>query len=187
VNMDARPRPVGMLSMTELATEANQSLCLVCGLCCDGTLFDRVVLRPEDDAQALTSRGIQISATTPPAFRQRCVAYRDRSCNIYVDRPHACRQFRCVLLRQLEAEKISQTDALKIVREAATLRNELREGMRAVFGDGDGTLDQFGARLKTGWNDAPSAEAKHRVFKLFEKFAALWLCVNKHFRKQRQR
>jgi len=160
---------------------------MVCGLCCDGTLFERVPLRPEDDAAAFASRGIQISATMPPSFKQRCAVYRNRSCSIYADRPHACRQFRCALLRRFEAEKVSQGDALKIIREAAILRDELREGMGAVFGDSDGTLDQFSARLKARWNDATSVEAKDRVFELFEKFAALWLCVNKHFKKQWQR
>jgi len=147
---------------------------MACGLCCDGTLFHRVALRPEEDAAAFASRGIQISTTMPPAFKQRCTVYRNRSCSIYADRPHACRQFRCALLRRLEAGKISQWDALKIVREAAALRDELREGMRALFGDGDETLDQFSARLKDRWNNATSIEAKDRISALFRKFAALW-------------
>jgi hypothetical protein len=161
---------------------------MVCGLCCDGTLFNHVDLTPEDDVIALASFGLQIlSDTAPPALKQCCAAYKNGSCSIYPDRPHACRQFRCALLRRFEAEKVSQGDALKIIREAAILRDELREGMGAVFGDSDGTLDQFSTRLKDRWNDATSVEAKDRVFELFEKFAALWLCVNKHFRKQWQR
>jgi len=159
-----------------------------CGLCCDGTLFNHVDLTPEDDIIALASFGIQIlSDTASPAFKQCCAAYKNGSCSIYAERPHACRSFRCALLKRFEANKISQAEALKIIREAVTLRDELKREMCVAFGNGDGTLDQFSAQLKDRWNNATSVEAKDRVSAVFRKFAALWLCINKHFQKQWQR
>lgn len=164
------------------AEETAQSLCISCGLCCDGTLFDRVDLTPKDDFATLASLSIHPSDTVPPALKQCCAAYKHRLCSIYPNRPHACRRFRCALLKRFEADEISHSHALKVIREAVALRDRLREGMASIFRDGDCTLNELPRRLKAGWKAADSAEAKHSISNLFEKFAALWLCVNKHFK-----
>ena len=55
-----------------------EQLCLACGLCCDGTLFDNVQLGPRDDAPALKALGLPVEVTrgrTPVTlFRQPCAA-----------------------------------------------------------------------------------------------------------------
>ena len=122
-----------------------------------------------------------------PTLKQCCAAYKNGLCSIYPNRPNACRTFRCALLKRFEANEISEAEALKIIREALTLRDDLRGEIRAAFGDTDCTLDEFTRRLKAKRQDAASVEAKDRISELFRKFAVLWVCVNKHFRDQWQR
>jgi hypothetical protein len=101
---ERRPHPLltSLPSKKIPALEAAQSLCMACGLCCDGTLFAHVKLKLDDDIDILTAFGIQIiSEATPPKFKQRCAAYKNCSCSIYPARP-PCRTFRCLLLKQFE-------------------------------------------------------------------------------------
>jgi Fe-S-cluster containining protein len=147
-----------------------------------------VNLTSDDDAAALSSLGIKIlSDTGASALKQSCAAYKNRLCNVYRHRPHGCRNFRCALLKAFEKNDLSHAEALKIIREAVELRDEMQRDWCAVFGDDDYTFRERAARLKTSWKNAVSAEAKDRAAKLFARFAALWMYVNKHFVDQRQR
>ena len=179
-----------MQGATKLKSQdgAAQSLCMACGLCCDGTLFDQTDLCAEDDITRLPGLSVAaVSNEAKPAFRQPCAAYTNCACSIYPDRPHTCREFRCALLRRFKANKISTSDALDVIRKAIILRDDVKQQMRALFHEDECNFDNFTLRLKSRWKDANSAEAKARVAALFQSFAALWFCINKHFRKQWQR
>jgi hypothetical protein len=161
---------------------------MACGLCCDGTLFDQTNLSADDDIGPLAGMGIDaVFNQTEPALRQPCAAYKNCVCSIYPDRPHVCRQFRCRLLRRFNANKISEGDALDIIRKAIALRDNVKQQMRTVFGKDNCSFDNFTAHLSSYWNDASSADANASVAALFQSFAALWLCINKHFRWQWRR
>jgi hypothetical protein len=82
-------------------------------------------------------------------------------------------------VKRFETNKISRAEALQIIREVATLRDALKEAMRLALPDC--SLDKFTLRLKVKWKAAVSAEEKHRISGLFQKFASLWLFVNRHF------
>jgi uncharacterized protein len=171
-----------------VAHQAGQSLCMACGLCCDGTLFGQTNLSTEDDTAALSALGVEfVSDLAKPMLRQPCAAYRNCACSIYPDRPRACRQFRCALLRHFKENKISQGDALDVIRKAITLRDNVKQQMRAVFGEDHCNFDEFTLRLRSRWKDASSTEAKARVSALFQSFAALWFHINKHFKSEWQR
>jgi hypothetical protein len=170
----------------QLVHRAGQSLCMACGLCCDGTLFGQTNLSPQDDTAALSAWGVG-SDPTKPALKQPCVAYRNCACSIYPDRPRVCRQFRCALLRQLRENKISQGDALDVVRKAITLRDNVKQQMRAMFSEDHCNFDEFTLRLRSKWKDANSAEAKESVSVVFQSFAALWFYICRHFSAEWQR
>jgi len=161
---------------------------MACGLCCDGTLFDHVNLTAEDNAAALSSVGIELLPDKfPQVLRQRCAAYKNASCTIYRNRPHACRSFRCRLLKAYEMSDIPYSEALRIIGEAVALRDGIKRDLRAL-GDGeDYSFRELAVRLQTKWKDAVSVEAKDRISNLFGTFAALWMCINKHFLEQGQR
>jgi Fe-S-cluster containining protein len=84
----------------ELAT-----LCRSCGLCCDGSLFGRVTLEP-DEVPGLRKHHLHV-LPRGNAFEQPCsalsreatqsIAQAQCACSIYEERPRSCRAFTCRL------------------------------------------------------------------------------------------
>jgi Fe-S-cluster containining protein len=76
-------------------------LCQSCGLCCDGSLFGRVALEP-DEILVARKRRLRVLASGK-GFEQPCAALaalgagESRTCSIYLDRPRSCRRFVCRL------------------------------------------------------------------------------------------
>ncbi len=95
------------------------TLCLRCGMCCDGTLFTHVSLQPEE-AAALQERGMAIGSRSDgsPALTQACAALDGRACTVYSDRPASCRRYHCQLFSALEEKEVSLEEALAVVDEA---------------------------------------------------------------------
>ncbi len=91
-------------------------VCQACGLCCDGTLFTVVPLRAAERAPP----GLELidRSDGTRAFRQCCAALDGTRCTAYDARPHACREFTCLLYAALEADEVDPREALAIVAEA---------------------------------------------------------------------
>ena len=103
----------------------SQSLCLACGLCCDGTLFGWVELRSEDDARTAKESGLNVVPYRGrDVLTQPCLAHKNCACTVYANRPEICRAFRCKLLKKLEQGDISEEAAQKIVESTVTAKNE---------------------------------------------------------------
>jgi hypothetical protein len=106
-------------------------LCLSCGLCCDGTLFD-IVRLTATEAGALTRLGL---ATTQRgehwSMAQPCDALQGTSCRIYPQRPSRCFAYRCHLLTALEEGEVSLAEA----RATVALGKELSGVQRLQFLD----------------------------------------------------
>jgi hypothetical protein len=144
--------------------EASEDLCLSCGLCCDGTLFDLVKLEPSDDARKLKALGLPITASRgkiPVArFPQPCAALcKDRTCRVYADRPWQCRVFECGVLKAAKAGQISYAAARRLVKLARRRADRARRLLREL-GDTDEQLglgERFhrtSERLEAGLGDA---------------------------------
>ncbi|NVJ25128.1 MULTISPECIES: YkgJ family cysteine cluster protein [Myxococcus] len=95
------------------------TLCLRCGMCCDGTLFTHVSLQPEE-AQALEKRGVPVDRREDgvPALAQHCSALDGRTCTVYSDRPASCRRYHCQLFAALSEKEVTLDEALGIVDQA---------------------------------------------------------------------
>jgi Fe-S-cluster containining protein len=103
------------------------ALCVSCGLCCDGTLFSYVPVRPVDRLAPLTAGGIQITTVDAKrAFALPCVALHDRRCAVYQERPTACRRFRCKTLVSFEAGDVSWDEARARITRTEMIRTEVR-------------------------------------------------------------
>lgn len=98
------------------------TLCLACGMCCDGNLFTQVPLAADEPVR-LRARGLVVIAREDgsPALRQRCAALVDRCCTVYEERPGGCRRYVCMLHAALAADEVSLPEALVIVAQAQTL------------------------------------------------------------------
>ncbi|HWC00590.1 MAG TPA: YkgJ family cysteine cluster protein [Bryobacteraceae bacterium] len=122
-------------------SEFTENLCLACGLCCDGTLFDLVKLEPSDDARGLKALGLPVTVSrgkSPVArFPQPCAALcADRSCRVYASRPHQCRIFECGVFKEAKAGRIGADAALRLVKQARRRADRIRQLLREL-GDTD--------------------------------------------------
>ncbi|MBL9037915.1 MAG: YkgJ family cysteine cluster protein [Archangium sp.] len=101
-------------------TEAAETLCQQCGMCCDGTLFHTVPLRAEDVLPAKLT--VVTNARGARSFRQPCDALEGTCCTVYSERPYACRKYECMLLEALRSGEVSLSGAAEIVAQAKQLR-----------------------------------------------------------------
>ncbi len=116
---------------------SSEQLCLACGLCCDGTLFDLVKLEASDDAPKLKALGlpVKVSRGKEPItrFPQPCSALcEDRTCRVYADRPWQCRVFECGVFKDAKAGRITFAVALRLVKQARRRADKVRRLLREL-------------------------------------------------------
>lgn len=124
--------------------DLGEELCLACGLCCDGSLFDNVRLGEGDDADRLKSVGLPLKRSRAKApvtfFPQPCSALcADRRCRVYANRPTQCRSFECQVFKDAMAGKLELAAAARVVKQARRKADEVRHLLREL-GDRDESL-----------------------------------------------
>jgi len=97
---------------------AGMSLCLDCGLCCDGTLFSHA----SREGGGPRAAALPPAEGKPGAFRQPCAAFCATGCSIYEDRPTTCRTFDCTVLTAFQKGRITRDDALEAINELKSRR-----------------------------------------------------------------
>jgi len=108
-------------------------LCQACGLCCTGHLFIWVKLRPAelDPAEAL---GLPVLRADPNqrGFNQPCPLWQGQ-CTIYSSKnyPHACRAYKCRVLKQLIADENTLPAALETIEQARAQISKLETRLTA--------------------------------------------------------
>ena len=103
------------------------SLCLSCGLCCDGTMFEVAAITPEEAARLEGKVRISVDRTK---LLQGCSALQpDCKCGVYAERPETCRRFKCLVLATLEEGKFTEAEAHDAIREVLGRRERLAELM----------------------------------------------------------
>lgn len=109
-------------------SDASSRLCQTCGLCCDGSLFFRVHLQATDSAPALKQLGFRIQHKKRyDFFEQPCVAFKNRCCSVYQERPNRCREFQCHQLKLLAHGETTEEEVLKKIREAQSKIDVIKE------------------------------------------------------------
>ncbi len=114
-----------------------EKLCLACGLCCDGTLFDNVRLGTGDDPKKLRGLGLPVAITRSrppiPHFPQPCAALcADRTCRLYAERPGQCRTFECGVFLAAHAGRIDFAAAHRLVKRTRRQAEEIRRLLREL-------------------------------------------------------
>ncbi len=113
-------------------SDSEQTICIGCGLCCDGTIFHAVDLAPSDDVVLLRKHGaVFVSDGESRRMQQPCPAFDGTCCSVYESRPTACRTYVCNLLDAVSRSEISRSDAVSIIDRA----KKLAELVRATFED----------------------------------------------------
>lgn len=113
------------------------SLCLECGLCCDGTFFGATAVG--HDAEAVLERASVVLVHDPRTVRiqQPCAAHVDGCCSIYDERPATCRAFECALLADVREGRVTPDDARAVVVQANALRDTARGLLEGVIAPPD--------------------------------------------------
>jgi len=99
---------------------AASELCTQCGLCCTGAIHNDVLL-PLDEAKLAKAFGLTVEDRGKLVFQLPCPRLDGTRCSVYDRRPSPCRQYRCQLLRHLDAGDISIDEAVEKVRVAKGL------------------------------------------------------------------
>lgn len=116
--------------MIVTTTSSDQSLCLECGLCCDGTVFAAMTIQA-DEREYVESLGL---TTTPDGDRfvspQPCPAFRDGCCSLYtIGRPMACGAYSCRLLYEHEHDTRARDECLVVVRDVRRVAADVERAM----------------------------------------------------------
>lgn len=118
--------------MSEIALEPkNESICIGCGLCCDGTVVSHLAVRDESEVGApLRALGVEvIVAAEPPVFELPCPAVCDGVCTIHsLHRPSACSQFECALSQAVIDGDVTYDEAKAVIAATLSLRDAARRG-----------------------------------------------------------
>ena len=156
------------------ADSAASRLCMACGLCCNGVLFDIVCLQPQDALKPLEKLGMKINRRkTEPYFKQPCGFLHDRCCGIYEHRPSRCRLFECRILKRLEAGELSEEQASTRIQQALQRIDEIERRLEAV-GDQD-RQTTLGSRVAQALETRPDPN-------LQDQLKSLRLLLDREFR-----
>lgn len=119
--------------------QVKKSLCLECGLCCAGQLFNAVPLL-EDETKMFDKKRIQENWWIIPSIEinttKHITSYKtiypcehlqeDNKCNIYHKRPKTCSDFKCGILKAYEADKLSYSSAINKIQEVKKIPHTLK-------------------------------------------------------------
>jgi Fe-S-cluster containining protein len=105
------------------------TLCLQCGLCCNGVLFADVRPEPGDPSPLFAGRS---------RVNQPCPAFNSGTCAcaIYSERPARCRKFECRQLLDVRDGAITTDAALRRIRAARKLATKV-EALLGELGHND--------------------------------------------------
>ncbi|MEB2313492.1 MAG: YkgJ family cysteine cluster protein [Sorangiineae bacterium] len=101
------------------------ALCVECGLCCSGALFDHAPLLDGEVPRALE---LEMTVEEPPgiglAFALPCPALDGTRCSAYPDRPAVCGDYSCALLDRYRKGEVTLAAALEPVRAVQAILRE---------------------------------------------------------------
>ena len=99
--------------MTNIDQGDDRNICVRCGMCCSGVLFNRATIA-DAEVDMMTTVGLELLATPDgPSLKFPCNALNACRCTIYDSRPAVCSEYRCTTLQALDADEITVAEALK--------------------------------------------------------------------------
>ena len=101
--------------------EMMESLCVGCGMCCDGTLHPIAIVVPGKE-KAVNRVGLEVTKVDGKQFfAQPCPMFKGHCCSIYNQRPSVCRTYRCALLENVTDRNVTLKEARDKVQTARSL------------------------------------------------------------------
>jgi uncharacterized protein len=114
--------------MNDLNSKEVSDICVKCGMCCDGTLFNRGKIVDDLDKENIKKLGIEIIAIKDEeAFKQPCNKFIG-CCSIYDKiRPKVCNSFYCEPLKKYEKNLQTLKEAENQINTVLKLKSEMNE------------------------------------------------------------
>ncbi len=118
-----------IFGITLCMTDSPASLiCISCGLCCTGHLFLWAKLKSVE-VETVRGLGLNVLGVEPEnrGFGLPCPLWAGK-CPIHTspDYPHACRTYKCKLLKQVIDESTPLPEALEVIEQAKVMIKELK-------------------------------------------------------------
>lgn len=142
-------------------------MCLSCGLCCDGGLFNEVSL-DDADRQRLAEHGIEAADRFPHPCRHHAAP----ACAIYAVRPSRCARYSCRVLSDVMEGELGLDEARDLVGRALTMRARVAD----VLPEGLSTV-----ALAEDFRTAADASREPARLPALARFIAYRLFVERHF------
>ena len=160
-----------------------QSLCVRCSLCCDGTLFSHAQVSPVDDLARLEEEGfILLQVTAGTRFALPCHYQDGRVCTVYQQwRPRICHNFRCTLLRRLAAGELSLEEAGAQIERTVALAERIWAQLPTATEGRRQWLKQSMRSYLAG-QTADGVDVNRTFAALLLDFASLQRLLDRHFR-----
>ncbi len=168
-----------LASASVAGDDTDESICIDCGMCCDGTIFSRVELPSPGDVAMLVGTPVRIEGSeAEPFFSLPCAAF-NGCCSIYTVRPSICRSFRCLLLRRLEKGDVSTEEARRIIRITRDMRDRAIASIRQRLAVDDLSFPELQALLANLPAEEGGASPEHMEMLLDA--GATSRLISKHF------
>ena len=158
-------------------------LCVGCGLCCDGTIFEHAVVTPGEEPRLL-AHGMKLAVRKErTVFLQPCRYASCGHCLNYEDRFDICRSFRCELLKRYESGEIDPSEARATIHEALELVSKVRadEPAAARFRERRSARRDLAGRLPSA-----SGEERPTLARRLLNIISLDTFLDTHFRRKKQ-
>lgn len=173
------------LPTTQESAEQASTLCLACGLCCNGALHHKARLQHAEIPLA-ESLGMTVLEGEKLTFQLPCACWQQGRCSVYAQtRPDTCGRYRCKLLRNLDSQAVTLDAALGQVAQAKKLMVEID----AIIGNtpphlsiwqrADKFADAHGLKVD-------SVEFRRNNPQLALKLSTLHWILERHFRRQKE-
>ena len=149
----------------EVGSESHlSSICVSCGMCCDGTLFSKAVVRGQADEALALSLGLetfQVESTL--YFRLPCHHFKG-CCTVYDQaRPHTCGAYFCKPLRMVKQGVLALDMARETIEKIPTASAEIL----AIAAELSGSKDYSSHALMAEIRPEPTTKIKQ--------YPSLWL------------
>lgn len=164
-----------MASETDGLEQQLESLCLGCGMCCDGTFFECLAL---DQEERDIFYGLPLIAIEKDVgVNLPCVMHNGGRCCVYRNRPRRCVSFKCKVYVDVEAGTLQAPAAAERVSEFKRLVAELE----ADLGWSPGSFST--RRFRTWASEYPAGEERARKDhpEAFLKYGLTRLLFQRHF------
>lgn len=167
--------------MSITTDDSGSRLCLSCGPCCNGAMFEEIIFGAKD-LELARALGFNPEAKDGTLFTEShpCQAYREGKCAIYyANRFQNCMEFKCRLLKNFEKSMLDFDLASSQIHKTKELYETLKQEL------GCEENQSFWKTVRKLWNECPDGpdglEFRRKYAGLLLEILSLTRLLDKNF------